>query len=156
MALATPKLVQAGATPTDFPAVLEEALQRADWAGFEHRRREAAGRGMLRGQGLACYLEATGGPSTEMGGIRFDDDGGVTITSGTQNYGQGHAVSFAQILSTRLAIPFHAIRLEQGDSDALLAGGGTGGSKSMITGGGAILEAADAVIEKGRKLENFM
>ncbi len=136
----------------DFPAVLEDAMGRADWAGFEERRREAAGRGMLRGLGLECYLEATGAPSTEIGGIRFDEDGGVTITSGTQNYGQGHASSFAQILSTKLAIPFHAIRLEQGDSDALLAGGGTGGSKSMINGGGAILEAADMVIEKGQHL----
>ncbi len=136
----------------DFPAVLADALERADWNGFPARRADSVSRGKLRGQGLACYLEATGAPSPEMAAIRFDADGGVTITSGTQNQGQGHAASFAQILSSRLAIPFHSIRLEQGDSDSLLAGGGTGGSKTMITGGGAILEAADAVIELGRHL----
>ncbi len=136
----------------DFPAVLSDALARADWDGFAARQAEAAGRGKLRGLGLACYLEATGAPSTEMGGIRFDEDGGVTITSGTQNYGQGHSAPFAQILSSTLSIPFPLIRLAQGDSDALLAGGGTGGSKSMITGGGAILEAAEQVVEKGRHL----
>ena len=114
------------------------------------RRRRRLGK--LRGLGLACYLEATGAPSTEMGGIRFEADGTVTLTSGTQNYGQGHAVAFAQIVHTKLGIPFESIRLHQGDSDELLAGGGTGGSKSMITGGGALLEAAEAVIEKGRAL----
>jgi carbon-monoxide dehydrogenase large subunit len=74
----------------------------------------------------------------------------VTLITGTLDYGQGHATPFAQVLAQRLGIPFDSIRLLQGDSDELIAGGGTGGSRSMYASGQAITEAADLVIEKGR------
>ena len=51
----------------------------------------------------------------------------------------------------RLGIPFERIKLLQGDSDELLAGGGTGGSRSMMQSGGAIVEASDIVIERGKQ-----
>ncbi|MCH9675700.1 MAG: xanthine dehydrogenase family protein molybdopterin-binding subunit [Gammaproteobacteria bacterium] len=136
----------------DFPAVLDKALALADWSGFEARKAQSAASGRLRGLGIACYLEVTGPPGQEMGGIKFLEDGRVQIVSGTLNYGQGHAVTFAQIVSDRLGIAMDAIELFQGDSDALLAGGGTGGSKSVIAGGEAFLTAADALVEKGLPL----
>src|SRR5262249_59514363 len=86
----------------------------------------------------------------EMGGVRFEQDGTVTIVTGTLDYGQGHATPFAQVLSEKLGIPFDRIRLLQGDSDQLLAGGGTGGSRSMMNSGGAIVEAAAKVVEQGK------
>lgn len=43
------------------------------------RRAEAARRGRRRGQGIGQYLECTAPPAQELGGIRFDADGGVTI-----------------------------------------------------------------------------
>jgi len=42
--------------------------------------------------------------------------------------------------------------LLQGDSDQLLAGGGTGGSRSMMNSGAAIVEASAKVIEQGRQI----
>src|SRR3954453_21374296 len=117
----------------DFPAILEKALAAADWDGFPARKKESAERGKLRGRGIGQYLEVTGPPAPEMGGIRFEPDGTVTNITGTLDYGQRHASPFAQILSSRLGIPFEKINLLQGDSDELLAGGGTGGSKSLAT-----------------------
>ncbi len=73
----------------------------------------------MRGLGVGSFLEVTAPPSKEMGGIRFDADGGVTIVTGTLDYGQGHAAPFAQVLSDKLGIPFERIRLVQGDSDQL-------------------------------------
>jgi carbon-monoxide dehydrogenase large subunit len=87
-----------------------------------------------------------------MGGIRFEADGTVTMLSGTLDYGQGHAAPFAQILVEQLGIPFDRIRLSQGDSDELVAGGGTGGSRSLITAGTALIEASRLVVERGRQL----
>src|SRR5450755_684117 len=87
-----------------------------------------------------------------MGGIRFEEDGTVTIITGTLDYGQGHASPFAQVLAARLGIPFQRIRLLQGDSDELIAGGGTGGSKSMIVSGNAIIGASEKVVEAGRQI----
>jgi carbon-monoxide dehydrogenase large subunit len=87
-----------------------------------------------------------------MGGIRFEDDGSVTIITGTLDYGQGHATPFAQVLAARLGVPFDRIKLLQGDSDELIAGGGTGGSKSMMASGKAIVEASEIVKENGAKI----
>ena len=86
----------------------------------------------------------------EQGEIRFEEDGTVTIITGTLDYGQGHWSPFAQVLHSHLGVPFDAIRLMQGDSDLLIAGGGTGGSKSLMASGAAIVEAAQLVIEKGK------
>jgi|HubBroStandDraft_1064217.scaffolds.fasta_scaffold01505_13 carbon-monoxide dehydrogenase large subunit len=134
----------------DFAAVLERALSAGDWAGFPDRRAESSARGRLRGIGIGSFLEVTAPQGKEMGGIRFESDGGVTILTGTLDYGQGHAAPFAQVLSQRLGIPFERIRLVQGDSDALLAGGGTGGSRSIMASGTAIVEAAEQVVARGK------
>jgi carbon-monoxide dehydrogenase large subunit len=136
----------------DFPALLDHALTLADWDGFAARKRESAARGKLRGRGVGQYLEVTAPPANEMGGIRFEPDGTVTIITGTLDYGQGHASPFAQVLNERLGVPFERIRLLQGDSDELIAGGGTGGSKSLMASGAAIVEASALVVERGRKI----
>src|SRR5438105_2140238 len=136
----------------DFTNLLNKAVALADWDGFPARQAESRARGRLRGRGISDYLELTGPPGREMGGIRFEPNGDVTIITGTLDYGQGHASPFAQVLATRLGIPFRHIRLLQGDSDQLIAGGGTGGSKSMIVSGNAIVRASDKVIEVGRQI----
>ncbi len=136
----------------NFPAILDRALELADWDGFPARRAESRARGMLRGRGIGQYLEVTAPPSNEMGGIRFEPDGGVTIVTGTLDYGQGHASPFAQVLVETLGIPFERITILQGDSDELIAGGGTGGSKSIMASGAAIIEAGEKVIERGRQI----
>ena len=87
-----------------------------------------------------------------MGGIRFEPDGSVTIITGTLDYGQGHASPFARVLCDRLGVPSERINLLQGDSDQLAAGGGTGGSRSIMQSGAAIVEASGIVIERGRQI----
>jgi carbon-monoxide dehydrogenase large subunit len=134
----------------DFPAIFREAVDAADVKGFAARRRESRKRGRLRGLGIGSYLEVTAPPNKEMGGIRFEENGDVTIITGTLDYGQGHAAPFAQVLSEKLGIPFDRIRLLQGDSDELIAGGGTGGSRSITASGMAIVEAAGKVVERGK------
>ena len=136
----------------DFPAVLKKALEVSDWKGFGKRKRESKKSGKLRGIGVGCYLEVTAPANKEMGGIRFEADGSVTILTGTLDYGQGHAAPFAQVLSEKLGIPFERIKLLQGDSDQLLAGGGTGGSRSMMNSGMAIVEASDKAVEQGKQI----
>ena len=140
----------------DFPGVLKHALEVADVKGFARRKRESRKRGKVRGLGIGSFLEVTAPPSKEMGGIRFEADGTVTIITGTLDYGQGHAAPFAQVLSDKLGIPFERIRLLQGDSDELLAGGGTGGSKSIMHSGTAIVEASAKVIDQGKQIASHV
>ena len=135
----------------DFPTVMDKALAAADWDGYPARAKETRSRGKIRGRGVGQYLEVTAPPSSEMGGITFGEDGTVTITTGTLDYGQGHASPFAQVLCDRLGVPFDSVRLFQGDSDKLIAGGGTGGSKSLMASGAAIVEASVLCIEAGKQ-----
>ncbi len=140
----------------DFPAVLKQALEVADAKGFGKRKRESRKRGKVRGIGVGSFLEVTAPPSKEMGGVRFEEDGTVTIITGTLDYGQGHAAPFAQILTEKLGVPYEGIRLLQGDSDELLTGGGTGGSKSIMHSGTAIVEAAAKVIDQGKQIASHV
>jgi len=140
----------------EFSILLDKALKLADWDGFAARKADSATRGRLRGIGIGDYLEVTAPPTKEMGGIRFEANGDVTIITGTLDYGQGHATPFAQVLSDRLGIPFEKIRLLQGDSDELIAGGGTGGSKSIMASGAAIVEASEKVVDNGKQIASVV
>src|SRR5882672_475271 len=134
----------------DFPAVFERAVKAAE--GFESRKKESEKRGRLRGLGIGSYLEVTAPPNKEMGGVHFEGDGSVTLVTGTLDYGQGHASPFAQVLSSRLGIPFGSVRLVQGDSDRIVFGAGTGGSRSMMMSGAAIAEVSKLIVSKGQQL----
>ena len=74
----------------------------------------------------------------------------MTLCRGTHDHGQGHQTAFAQIVVDKLGVPFERIRLDQSDSDQLPGGGGTGGSRSLMAGGTAILSRLDKVIERGK------
>ncbi len=140
----------------DFPGLFDEALARADVDGFKQRKRDSKKRGLLRGLGVGCYLETTAAGTTELGALRFNDDGTVTIVTGTLDYGQGHWAPFAQVLTEKLGVPFERIKLLQGDSDALVFGGGTGGSRSAMLSGTAIMQAADKCIEQGKQIAAYV
>jgi carbon-monoxide dehydrogenase large subunit len=135
----------------DFLLNLEEAARRADWNGFEARKRESERRGKLRGRGISYYFEASGGPpGAEPAKIHFTDNGAVEVYLATQSNGQGHETSFAQLVSHRLGVPFESVIIKQGDTDHGVSGGGTVGSRSLQTSGSAIALATDAIIRKGK------
>ncbi len=139
----------------DFPGVLKQALAMADYSGFKRRKRESKKRGLLRGFGVGCYLEVTAGDGQELGSIHFEDDG-VTIISGSMDFGMGHATVYAQMLSDMLDIPFERIKLVEGDSDRMSFGGGSGGSKSVMFVGAALTESSKLVIERGKQIASHV
>ena len=140
----------------NFPAILDEALEKADRAGFAARKAESAKRGKLRGFGIGQFLEVTAPLTKELGGIRFEADGTVTLLTGSHDHGQGHWTPMAQIVSQRLGVPFDKIRLMQTDSDQLKTGSGTGGSKSLMSSGTAFVHASDKVVEKGKLIASHL
>src|SRR6476660_678945 len=135
----------------DFQGVFAKALEISDHANFARRKKESRKAGKLRGIAVGSYLEVTAPPSGELGKITFEPDGSVKLTTGTLDYGQGHATPFAQVLSAQLGVPFEKIKLEQGDSDIVHTGNGTGGSRSITASGMAIVEASRLIIEKGKR-----
>ena len=135
----------------DFQGVFNKALEISDHANFAKRKKESRKRGKLRGIAVGSYLEVTAPPGVELGKIVFEDDGSVKLITGTLDYGQGHATPFAQVLCAQLGVPFESVKLEQGDSDIVHTGNGTGGSRSITASGMAIVEASKLVIEKGKR-----
>ena len=134
----------------DFAANLDEALERADYAGFDARRAEAAGRGKLLGIGLSNSVEPCGGMPLESAELRFDADGNLALFIGTQDSGQGHATMFTQMISDCLGVDGDRVRVIEGDTDRIRMGGGSFGARSAPIGGGALIKAADKIIAKGR------
>jgi carbon-monoxide dehydrogenase large subunit len=140
----------------DFARGMDLALALADHPGFEKRRAEALTRGKLRGLGLANAVEVAGGPYTSVNpdttSIRVNPDASVTVFTGSTSMGQGNETAFAQIVSERLGLPPARIQVLWGDSDALDAGRGNGGSGAITVGGSAVLRASEKIVERGRRI----
>ena len=135
-----------------FAETFDHALAAADIEGFAARRQDSAACGLLRGLGFAYHIKGTGGSPHENVDIRFEPDGAVLLITGTQTIGQGHETTFPQILADRLGLPNERIRLVQGDTDLIPAGGGHGSSRATYMGGTAIWRAADEIITKGSRI----
>ncbi|MGH8741583.1 MAG: xanthine dehydrogenase family protein molybdopterin-binding subunit, partial [Burkholderiales bacterium] len=153
----------------NFPKVFERALEMADYAGFPQRAGQSKRKGLLRGIGLACYVESSGVAPSRLAGmlgakggfyeaaqVRVAPDGSVTAYLGTHNHGQGHATTFAQILSHKLSVPLERIKIVEGDTAAVPVGTGTFGSRSMAVGGSALARAIDKVVEKGKRIAGHL
>lgn len=140
----------------DFQGVLTKALDMSDHANFAKRKKQSKKSGKLRGIAVGSYLEVTAPPSGELGKITFEPDGSVKLTTGTLDYGQGHATPFAQVLSAQLGVPFEKITLDQNDSDRVRFGNGTGGSRSITATGTAIVESSALVVAKGKQAAAFL
>ena len=139
----------------EFEKNMDLALELADFAGFEKRRKEARKRGKLLGIGLSNTIERAAAPGTEGAEVRFDRSGGVTMFAGSNSQGQGHETVFKQIVADKLGVAPGDIRYVQGDTDQVFYGEGTGGSRSATMGGSAFLRATDKVIEKATQIAAF-
>jgi len=140
----------------DFPKLLARALEIS---GYGKPRKPN------RGIGIACYVESSGVAPSRLAGamgakvgmyetahIRVTPDGSLTAYLGTHNHGQGHATTYAQILSTQLGVPMERISIVEGDTAAVPIGTGTFGSRSIAVGGSALHVAGRKIIEKGKRI----
>lgn len=131
----------------DFAQVLTLAAERGDLTGFAARKAGSAAKGLLRGIGIASYLEAILGSPVETSRIVLDADGGLTMYVGTQSNGQGHETVYTRMLAEATGVDPGLIRIVQGDSDRISHGGGTGGSRSVTVQGTATRATVAALIK---------
>jgi aerobic carbon-monoxide dehydrogenase large subunit len=149
----------------DYDVTLNRVQQIADVAGFAARKAASAKKGLLRGIGYSCYIEACGiAPSNVAGALgaraglfeaaelRVHPTGKVTIFTGSHSHGQGHETTFSQVVADKLGIALEDVDIQHGDTGKVLFGMGTYGSRSLAVGGTAIVKAADKIIAKGRKI----
>jgi carbon-monoxide dehydrogenase large subunit len=125
---------------------LKRLKVEADVDGFAARRDASAARGLIRGMGIATYIESILGSPEESAQVVFDADGGVSLYVGTQSNGQGHETVYTAMLAAQTGVEPALIRVVQGDSDRIAKGGGTGGSRSVTVQGTAIKAVVGAML----------
>lgn len=137
----------------DFERNLNDAFKQSDVAGFEARRAKAASEGKLIGQGVSYYVERTAAGMSDYARIAIDADSGIVhVWTGQQTNGQGHETVWTQFLATRLGLDVEKIKVHLGDTETLPNSAGTGGSKAVYMATGAIGDASDKLIDKGREI----
>jgi carbon-monoxide dehydrogenase large subunit len=139
----------------DPPGQLERAVQYSLWDDFEARRAAARGRGKLRGIGVAMFIEPCGGGATpeEQAAIKFGESGNALLHVLSGPSGQGHETMFAHIVAEVLGLPERMIDVRPSDPHGpALMGGGTVGSRSLMSHGGALYATAQEVVRKGLDL----
>lgn len=139
----------------DPPGLLEEALQRAEWSGFEGRRAESRRRGKLRGIGCAMFVEPAGAGAApkEEAMIKFGESGNALLYVLAGPSGQGHETVYPEVVGEVLGMDPEKITLRASDPEGpRLVGEGTIGSRSMMAHGGALAMAAREVVRKGTDL----
>lgn len=131
----------------EFDGHMTRAMEVAGWDTFKERAKAARRNGLIRGIGMATYIEACGGGAPENAWLTMEPDGSVTLAIGTQSNGQGHKTAYAQMASQHLQIPLDRITVIQGDTALVPTGTGTGGSRSLPVGGAAVDVGARALVD---------
>jgi carbon-monoxide dehydrogenase large subunit len=139
-----------------YRAVMERAMELGGWKGFKKRRAETRKRKRLRGIGLCCYLETTGGYPRERADITVHPHGRVDVVVGTLSSGQSHETTFAQCVAEWLGVPFDDVYVDESDTDIVKEGGGSHSARSMRLAGIVMGNASDLVIERAKKIAAHM
>jgi carbon-monoxide dehydrogenase large subunit len=140
----------------EFEKNMDDALALGDWAGFPERRRAAAARGKLAGISVTNAIEIAAGPVTgpfaESAELSFDSTGGATVTLGTHSQGQGHEITFAQIVADMLGMEPNDIQVRYGDTAHLAHGTGSFGSRSVVAASVSLARVTERIIERGKRI----
>ena len=151
----------------NYGETLDQALELLGYEDLlkEQQIRREHGEAKQIGIGFSTYLEMCGlAPSRVLASLRYaaggwdaaeirvSPTGKVVVAAGTSPHGQGHATTFAQIVSEDLGIPIEDVEVTFGDTELSPLGMDTYGSRSISVGGVAVHRAAMKVVEKARKI----
>jgi aerobic carbon-monoxide dehydrogenase large subunit len=149
----------------DYEAATQQALELVgyDELRAEQRRRRESGDPVQLGIGFSTFTEMCGlAPSRVLGSlsygaggwehaaIRMLPTGKVEVVTGSTPHGQGHETAWSQLVADRLGVPFEDIEVLHGDTSIAPRGLDTYGSRSLVVGGAAVVNAADKVVAKAR------
>jgi carbon-monoxide dehydrogenase large subunit len=149
----------------DYEGVLKKGLEMIGYDDIRKAQKEAVQNGKLLGIGFSTYIEACGiAPSAvagalgaraglfEVGQVRVQPTGKVSVYTGSHSHGQGHETTFAQVVADKLGIAMEDVEIVHGDSESVAFGMGSYGSRSIAVGGSAIVKSIEKIIEKGKKI----
>jgi aerobic carbon-monoxide dehydrogenase large subunit len=132
----------------DFPATLEAALKAADYDAFRREQARLREQNVYRGIGISGYVEGTAIGPFEGAHVKLDLAARVVVATGAVSSGQGHETSFAQVAADTLGVPLDWVTVIGGDTALVPFGVGTFASRSGVTAGNSIADAARQVRAK--------
>jgi carbon-monoxide dehydrogenase large subunit len=126
----------------DYGMTFERCLKEIGWAG----KASLQGRlvdGRYQGLGVGCYIESGASGPRENVALALERDGTVTLRTGSCGVGQGIETVMAQIAADAMELPIERINpVLHGSTTHLAQGYGTYGSRTVVMGGSAIVDAA--------------
>ncbi len=144
----------------DYAAALRRAAELIEYPAIRVRQGNREPDGRMIGVGFACFYEQTAYgtgpfgyaawgielvPGMEPAVARLTGDGELILEVGSHSHGQGHETVFAQLAHETLGIDPRKVSVRFGDTSVSPAGTGTYTSRSMVTTGGAVIEACRAL-----------
>jgi carbon-monoxide dehydrogenase large subunit len=153
----------------DYEATMAKMEELMDLDGFAARRKASEAKGMLRGLGVNCFIEACGiAPSNLVGQlgaraglydaatVRVNATGSISVMVGAHSHGQGHETVFPQVVAEMLGIDEGMIDIVHGDTSKIPFGMGTYGSRSLAVCGSAMVRATEKIINKAKKIAGHL
>ncbi len=135
-----------------FESIMDQGLVQSKWDSFAQRAQDSAQRGLWRGQGVATFLEWTGGNALEENvHVQVLADGVIEVFTAVNAMGQGIATSLAQLVVDVFGVPLSQVRIVMGDTDRG-NGFGSAGSRSLFTGGSAVSVGSQQALDKAQEL----
>jgi carbon-monoxide dehydrogenase large subunit len=145
----------------DLDAQWCQTLKEFGYRAWRDRQLTARAEGRFVGIGLSFLVQGTAPnqhsaagrfASLEMASVSVLPDGRVRVLVGTKSQGQGHETVFAQVAASVLGTDADRVRVADGDTEALMYGQGTFGSRSAVMAGGAVVRAAEQVRDRMTKI----
>jgi carbon-monoxide dehydrogenase large subunit len=155
----------------DYDKAMTRALEMFDYDAFRQEQAEARAHGRYLGVGFSSYVEICGvAPSAWIGlpgegwgaglwesaNVRVHLTGKVVVTTGSQNHGQGHETSVAQVTADELGVSVEDVIVQHSDTLGTPFGYGTYGSRSTAVGTIAVYTSLQRIKEKARALGAHM
>jgi carbon-monoxide dehydrogenase large subunit len=142
-----------------------ESIRRArdlvDYEAFRKRQGRLRAEGRYVGAGFSPFVEQGGWAAeiaADMGfpgagyldsvAVTVEPDGSVTVATGLQSNGQGHATVLAQLAADGLGVRPEDVRVVQGDTATTAYSTGSWGSRTAVIAGGSVLRATADVRRK--------
>ncbi|WP_344952592.1 xanthine dehydrogenase family protein molybdopterin-binding subunit [Sphaerisporangium flaviroseum] len=151
----------------NYEAATDKALSLFGYDKLRAEQADRRDRGdpVQLGIGVSTFTEMCGlAPSRVLGSlsygaggwehasVRMLPTGKVEVVTGSSPHGQGHETAWSQIVADALSVPFEDVSVVHGDTAISHKGMDTYGSRSLVVGGIAVLQACDKVKEKAKHI----
>jgi carbon-monoxide dehydrogenase large subunit len=155
----------------DYAAATDRALELIGWDALRREQAERRERKdpVQLGLGISTFTEMCGlAPSRVLGAlsyaaggwehatIRMLATGKVEVVTGVSPHGQGHETAWSQIVADQLGVPFEDVEVLHGDTQVSAKGMDTYGSRSLVVGAIAVVNAAQKVVDKAKRIAAHM